>query len=118
VLGGELRRGLDPVGVSLGLEARIRPWGVGSIPTAATFGEQKMKIRWFQTKFQGSLRGLFQQEAVAETDVIEVQIPAQEGQQALKVHVNTDAVIIETAEGKRLGMLEYSDLIGEAIAEE
>ena len=51
-------------------------------------------------------------------DVVAVKIPAQEGQPALEVNVNTDAVIVDTADDGRLGMLTYSDLLAEAEAEE
>lgn len=39
-------------------------------------------------------------------DVVEIQISPQEGVPALKVHVNTDAVMIDTAEG-RIGRVEF-----------
>ena len=51
-------------------------------------------------------------------DVVAVKIPPQEGQPALEVNVNTDAVIVDTANDGRLGMLTYSDLLAEAKAEE
>ena len=51
-------------------------------------------------------------------DVVAVKIPAQEGQPALEVNVNTDAVIVDTADDGRLGMLTYSDLLAEAEADE
>ena len=51
-------------------------------------------------------------------DVVAVNIPPQERQPALEVNVNTDAVIVDTADDGRLGMLTYSDLLAEAEADE
>ena len=51
-------------------------------------------------------------------DVVAVTIPPQEGQPALEVNVNTDAVLVDRVGPRRLGMLTYSDLLAEAEAEE
>ena len=51
-------------------------------------------------------------------DVVAVKIPPHEGQSALEVNVNTDAVLVDRAGPRRLGMLSYSDLLAEVEAEE
>lgn len=47
-------------------------------------------------------------------DVIEIQIPAQEGQRALNINVNTDAVIVDTQYGQRVAMYEFTDMLADA----
>jgi len=51
-------------------------------------------------------------------DVVAVKIPPHEGQPALEVNVNTDAVLVDRVGPRRLGMLTYSDLSAEAEADE
>lgn len=48
------------------------------------------------------------------TDVVAIYIPAQDGQPALVVNVNTDAVLVDTAEGKRVAMYEFGELLSKA----
>ena len=50
--------------------------------------------------------------------MVAVKIPPQEGQPALEVNVNTDAVLVDMMGPRRLGMLTYSDLLAESEADE
>jgi hypothetical protein len=51
-------------------------------------------------------------------DVVAVKILPQDGQPALEVNVNTDAVLVDRAGPRRLGMLTYGDLLAAAEADE
>jgi hypothetical protein len=47
-------------------------------------------------------------------DVVEIVIPAAEGQPQLKVNVNTDAVVLDTAEGERVAVWSYPEALAGA----
>jgi predicted Zn-ribbon and HTH transcriptional regulator len=53
-------------------------------------------------------------------DVVAVHLPSRDSQPGLVVNVNTDAVLVDTADGRRVAMYEYSDLLSDAgiMAEE
>ncbi len=51
------------------------------------------------------------------TDVVAVHIPPEEGQPALVVNVNTDAVLVDTATGEKVAMYEFTELLSDAEIE-
>jgi hypothetical protein len=51
------------------------------------------------------------------TDCVEVRVPAGDGCEEVRVNVNTDMVLVDSADGTRLGGLRYIDLIAEAARE-
>ena len=74
-------------------------------------GKNMLTIRYYDRAQGKSI------EIEVPADVVAVKIAAQEGQPALEVNVNTDAILVDTADGKRLGMLTYTELIAEAAAD-
>ena len=75
-------------------------------------GKSMLTIRYYNRAKHKSI------EIEIPADVVAVKIPPQEGQPALEVNVNTDAVLVDRAGPRRLGMLTYSDLLAEAEADE
>ena len=65
-------------------------------------------VRYFE-------RGASQPEIVlVNNDVLEVRVPVQGERPPLCVTVNTDAVLLDTADGKRIGGINFDDLYAEA----
>lgn len=67
-----------------------------------------LKIRYYDRDKKKSV------ELDLPADVVAINIPETDEQPALVVNVNTDAVIVDTASGKRVQMHEFSDMLAEA----
>ena len=75
-------------------------------------GKAMLTIRYYDRAKHKSI------EIEIPADVVAVKIPPQEGQPAVEVNVNTDAVLGDSVGPRRLGMLTYSDLLAEVEADE